>query len=112
MGTYVAPPRPTKFCHACGQPIDAEAVVCPRCGVMQSTSLMMPESEKRILPAFILCFALGVFGVHRFYVGKTGTGILQLLTFGGLGVWWLIDMIMIVVGSFTDAEGNRITDWT
>ena len=79
---------------------------------MQSTALMLPESEKRILPAFLLCFSLGVFGIHRFYAGKVGTGILQLLTLGGLGIWWLIDMIMIIVGSFTDGEGNRITEWT
>ena len=69
-------------------------------------------SKKRILPAVILCFFFGVFGVHRFYVGKIGTGILQLLTGGGLGIWALIDFIMIVVGSFTDAEGNKITQWT
>jgi TM2 domain-containing membrane protein YozV len=50
--------------------------------------------------------------VHRFYVGKTGTGILQILTLGGLGIWWMIDFVMIVIGSFTDKEGNRITEWT
>ena len=111
MGTYVAP-RPTKYCHACGQTIDAMAVVCPHCGVMQSTALMMPESEKRILPAFLLCFFLGIFGIHRFYVGKSGTGVLQLLTLGGLGIWTLYDMIMIIIGDFSDAEGNKITDWT
>jgi TM2 domain-containing membrane protein YozV len=69
-------------------------------------------SEKRILPAFLLCFFLGVLGVHRFYVGKVGTGILQLVTLGGLGIWVLIDFIMIIVGAFTDKEGNKITQWT
>jgi len=69
-------------------------------------------SEKRILPAFLLCFFLGVFGIHRFYVGKIGTGILQLVTLGGLGIWALIDLIMIIVGAFTDSEGNKITEWT
>lgn len=111
MGIYV-PPRPTKFCHACGQPIDAMAVVCPKCGVMQSTALMMPESEKRILPAFVLCFALGVFGIHRFYAGKVGTGVLQLVTLGGLGIWTFYDLVMILIGHFTDSEGYRITEWT
>jgi hypothetical protein len=38
--------------------------------------------------------------------------VLQLLTLGGLGIWTLIDMIMIVVGSFTDSEGEKIIDWT
>ena len=69
-------------------------------------------SEKRILPAFLLCFFLGVFGAHRFYVGKIGTGILQLVTLGGLSIWALIDFIMIIVGAFTDKQGNKITQWT
>lgn len=69
-------------------------------------------SDKRILPAFLLCFFLGVLGVHRFYVGKVGTGVLQLLTLGGLGIWALIDFIMIIVGAFTDKQGNKITEWT
>ncbi len=69
-------------------------------------------SEKRILPAFLLCFFFGVFGLHRFYVGKIGTGILQLLTAGGLGIWTLIDFVMIIVGAFTDKAGNKITQWT
>jgi len=43
--------------------------------------------------------------VHRFYVGKIGTGVLMILTFGGLGIWVLIDFIMILVGKFTDKEG-------
>ena len=69
-------------------------------------------SEKKILPAAILCFFFGVLGFHRFYVGKIGTGILQILTLGGLGIWALIDFIMIVIGSFTDADGKNITEWT
>ena len=46
--------------------------------------------------------------MHRFYVGKVGTGILQLLTFGGLGIWALIDFVMIVCGSFKDGQGLAI----
>lgn len=53
-----------------------------------------------------------MFGAHRFYVGKTGTAIIQLLTLGGLGVWAMIDCILIIVGAFTDGEGNKITQWT
>ncbi len=68
-------------------------------------------SEKRNLPVFLLCFFLGTFGIHRFYVGKIGTGILQLLTLGGVGFWWFIDMIIILSGGFTDKAGNRIALW-
>jgi TM2 domain-containing membrane protein YozV len=69
-------------------------------------------SDKRILPVFLLCFLFGFLGIHRFYVGKVGTGILQILTLGGLGIWVMIDLIMIIVGAFTDKQGNKITVWT
>ncbi|MGI2109466.1 NINE protein [Shewanella frigidimarina] len=65
-------------------------------------------SDKGFVPTLLLCFFLGVFGAHRFYVGKIGTGILMLLTLGGLGIWSLIDFIIIAVGSFKDKEGNMI----
>jgi len=65
-------------------------------------------SDKGFVPALLLCFFLGALGVHRFYVGKVGTGILMLLTFGGLGIWAMVDFIMIAVGSFEDKEGRKI----
>lgn len=65
-------------------------------------------SEKGFVPTILLCFFLGMFGVHRFYAGKILTGILQLLTLGGLGIWVLIDFILIVTGSFKDGEGYPI----
>jgi TM2 domain-containing membrane protein YozV len=76
------------------------------------THTAIATSEKRILPAFLLCFLLGVFGAHGFYVGKIGTGFAQLLTLGGLGIWTLVDLILIIVGAFTDADGHKITQWT
>ena len=68
-------------------------------------------SPKSRLVAVLLCFFLGVFGAHRFYVGKIGTGILQILTIGGLGIWALIDLIVVTVGSFRDGEGRRVFMW-
>jgi len=69
-------------------------------------------SDKRILPVFLLFFFLAWLGVHRFYVGKIGTGILYIITLGGLGIWWIIDLILIVTGNLTDKHGQRIAQWT
>jgi hypothetical protein len=69
-------------------------------------------SEKKILPAFVICWFLGILGIHRFYVGKAGTGVAQLLTLGGLGLWTLIDFIMLLCGSFKDNEGKVLKEWT
>ncbi len=69
----------------------------------------MEKSEKNFVATLLLCLLLGGLGVHRFYVGKIGTGILQLITLGGLGIWALIDLIMIAIGKFTDKEGLLIT---
>jgi len=65
-------------------------------------------NQKSWIVALLLCFFLGALGVHRFYVGKVGTGILQLVTFGGLGLWTLIDFIMIVIGKFGDKRGMAL----
>ena len=67
------------------------------------------SSSKSNVTALLLCFFLGCFGVHRFYVGKVGTGVLQLVTLGGLGIWALIDFIMIILQKFTDSEGNVLS---
>lgn len=66
---------------------------------------MNDQSEKGFVPTLLLCFFLGVFGIHRFYVGKIGTGILQLLTLGGLGIWAMIDVVIIACGNFKDKQG-------
>lgn len=70
-----------------------------------------PISPKSRTVAAVLAFFLGFLGVHRFYVGKVGTGVVQLLTGGGLGVWTLVDFIMILVGSFKDKEDRALANW-
>ena len=73
----------------------------------------MPEiSEKERLVTLLLCYFFGGFGGHRFYVGKVGTAIFMIFTFGGLGIWSLVDFIMILVGSFKDKEGKLVKKWT
>jgi uncharacterized protein len=67
-----------------------------------------PKSEKSFVATLLFCILLGTFGVHRFYVGKIGTGILMLITFGGFGIWWLIDLIMIIAMRFRDSHGFLI----
>ena len=65
-------------------------------------------SEKGMSRTLTLCIFLGELGAHRFYVGKVGTGILMLLTLGGLGVWWGIDVVQIFRGQFTDKKGQLL----
>jgi len=68
-------------------------------------------SSKSRLAVTLLSWFLGYIGVHRFYLGKIGTGILMVITLGGLGVWWLIDFIMAVSGAMKDKEGLPIKNW-
>ena len=69
------------------------------------------ESTKSRLTTLLLCIFVGSLGIHRFYVGKTGTGILWLLTLGLCGIGTLVDLIMIIIGSFTDSDGNPVTNY-
>ncbi len=120
VGCGVPPPKGDKFCQNCAKPVDPLADVCVGCGVKlakptsaQTGSLADASPKSRlaatllsILPSFVL-----VNGIHRFYLGKIGTGILMLLTLGGLGVWTLIDFIFAVSGNMKDKEGKPIKTW-
>lgn len=65
-------------------------------------------SSKAWSITLVLCILLGFIGFHRFYVGKAGTAILMLLTFGGFGIWILVDLIRIIINNFTDEEGKIV----
>ena len=71
-------------------------------------STELEHSEKSFVATLILCILLGELGIHRFYVGKIWTGILMLLTLGGLGIWQLVDIIVIAVQKFKDKKGLLI----
>ena len=58
--------------------------------------------------AIILSILLGELGVDRFYLGYTGLGILKLITAGGFGIWWLIDLILIITGKLTAKDGSEL----
>ena len=94
------------FCNKCGNEINDEAVICVGCGCSVNNSSV--EKDNNGLITILLCWFLGVFGVHRFYTGHTTIGVIQLLTLGGCGIWVLIDFIVILTGNFKDSEGNAI----
>jgi TM2 domain-containing membrane protein YozV len=68
----------------------------------------MKQKTNPYVITLLLSFFLGHLGIHRFYVGKYGTGTLMLLTGGGLGVWYVIDLTMIILGKFRTKEGKAI----
>ena len=69
------------------------------------------ESTRSRTVTLLLCIFLGWLGVHRFYVGKIGTGIIWLLTGGVFSIGVLVDLIMIITGSFTDETGAVVSRW-
>lgn len=104
-----------KYCKHCGEIIDKDCVICPKCG-KQVEELNAPQPQvivnntntntnvntnvngrygrpKNKWTAFFLCLFLGEFGAHKFYEGKAGMGILYLFTLGLFGIGWLVDTI-------------------
>ena len=115
LGCGAKPLAGNSFCHACGAPTNPLAEICIKCGARLAKAAAVNISPKSrlattllcILPAYIVC----IHGIHRFYLGKIGTGIAMLLTLGGLGIWTLIDFIFAVSGNMKDKEGNLIKNW-
>jgi TM2 domain-containing membrane protein YozV len=71
-----------------------------------------PEISKRSRGVALgLCFFGGIFGLHRFYANKTKTAIAMILTFGGLGIWYLYDLVLIAAGEFRDSDDLPLRNW-
>lgn len=87
------------------------AVVAAATGRLTVDADGYPVSPSSRLVALLLDLFLGVLGVHRFYVGKVGTGVAMLLTLGGLGIWVLVDLILILAGGFRDKQNRLVLNW-
>lgn len=68
-------------------------------------------SDRSFIATWMFSWLLGFLGVDRFYLGKVGTGVLKLLTVGGFGIWWLIDLILTLAGVQRDVEGRLLPDF-
>lgn len=87
----------------------------PTTVVIQQPTYVTPQGYE-ISPTsrtvmLVIAFFFGYFGIHRFWVGKIGTGLLMLFTAGGFGIWWLIDVIVILAGGFQDKRGRPVSKW-
>jgi len=104
------------YCVRCGAVMSKGDAFCHECGWDARAPLPAPRivrnpSERNRLAALLLCVLIGWLGAHRFYVGKIGTGVLWLVSFGFLGVGVIYDLVLIATGEFRDGEGRRVVNW-
>lgn len=93
----------TRYCWSCGAETATQAEICVKCGARLTRT-----GEKDFLVALILSILVGTLGVDRFYLGYVGLGVLKLLTAGGCGIWWIVDIILIATDKLPDAQGRPL----
>jgi len=99
-------------CTKCGKEVPEQAKFCPGCGadttVAPTAAPAVPYDSKDWLTALLLSMFLGQLGVDRFYLGHIGLGVLKLVTGGGCGIWWLVDVILIATNGLKDGKGRPL----
>jgi len=127
MSCGARPMAGTSFCPGCGAPTTPLTEICVKCGARVAKELSGDISPKSRIATTLLAWFLGIFGAHRFYVGKTGTAIVMLVLgiagfatlwlFVGtifliaVGIWAFVDFIFAVAGHMKDKEGKLIQKW-
>jgi TM2 domain-containing membrane protein YozV len=136
MNCGAKPMAGRNFCFSCGTQASESAEICVQCGVKLNDSPQIvanPQvvaagtSPKSRTVAGLFAFFLGQFGAHRFYSGKIGTAVIMLVValvgyatlivfvgfifLGAVGIWNLIDFIMILAGKFKDKDDLLISNW-
>ncbi|HNX25486.1 MAG TPA: TM2 domain-containing protein [Spirochaetota bacterium] len=101
------------YCHKCGKENLSDAKYCQSCGILlvnnpgnaASGGTVSAAPQRELIVALILSIFFGQIGVDRFYLGYVGLGLLKLFTFGGCGIWWLVDIILIATRKLADSDG-------
>jgi len=96
------------YCPKCGKEVPDGGKFCPGCGADAGVAPVAVDDGKDWLVALLLSIFVGEFGVDRFYLGHIGLGVLKLVTGGGCGIWWLVDVILIATNSLKDGQGRPL----
>jgi hypothetical protein len=112
------------FCPDCGASMAQEDRFCAGCrwdaqnpgrrearNLPSSPRTLGPPSDKSRMTTLVLCVLGGFLGLHRFYVGRVGSGVLWFVSFGLLSVGWIYDLVMVATGEFVDDRGRRVLYW-